>query len=205
MATWRFVNFDFKESELLADLSGIVSDLKSASEICDLLTGQIDQQPMNLKLVEALNCALLVKYARPFASGVRKRVPRDIISELPEEYQKDHEWFIGLRDKYVAHSVNSFEENNVYAYLVPEERGPKGVSSISVHENRLIYLGKDDVGRLKRLAERIVKKVADLVEAERKNVLAFARSFPPEDFYIQKLKPVKVPSRDDVNKSRRKR
>jgi len=205
MATWRFVNFDFKESELLADLSGIVSDLKSASELCDLLTEQIEKQPMNFKLIEALNCALLVKYARPFASGVRKRVPIDIISELPEEYQKDHEWFIGLRNKYIAHSVNSFEENNVHAYLVPEERGPKGISSISVQENRMLCLGKDDISRIKRLAEEIAQKITALVEAERKNVLAFAKSFPPEDFYNQKLKPVKVPSRDDVNKSRRRR
>lgn len=205
MATWRFVNFDYKESELLADLSGIVSDLKAASEICDLLTEQTEQQPMNFRLLEALNCALLVKYARPFASGVRKRLPKDIVSELSNEFQKDHEWFIGLRDKFIAHSVNSFEENYVHAYLVPEERGPKGISSISVQENRLLCLGTNDVSRLKKLAEELIKKVSVLVETEQKKVLAFARSMPPEDFYNQKLKPIKAPSRADANKSRRRR
>ncbi len=204
MATWRFVNFDRTEAQLLADFTGIANDLEATSEICDLLAEQLKKMPSNFRLLDALNCAALVRYARSFKTGVRKGLPETVVSELSDELRKDHEWFIGLRDKYVAHSVNTFEENVVHAYLVPEEGGTKEICSISVQENRLASLGIDDVNRLKDLAKEILSKVSILLETERKKVLEFAQSLPPETFYEQVDPPMKVAGRDDVNKSRRK-
>lgn len=148
MAVWRFVNFDRPETQRLADLTGIANDLEATEEICDLLRENLQKLPSSGRILDALSSAALVRYARAFASGVRTRTPKSLVDDLSEALRKDHEWFLELRDKYVAHSVNPFEENQVVVYLVPEERGPKGVSTVEVQQQRLLSLGLDDTERL---------------------------------------------------------
>lgn len=205
MATWRFVNFDRPESERLADLTGIDNDLEATSEICDLLAAQLNEPPQHFRILDALTTAVLIRYARSFAKGVRHRLPSELITDLPLEQCDDHKWFIELRSKYVAHSVNSFEENEVHIYLVPVDRGPREISSVSVQENRLGSLGLEDIERLKYLVKAVRLKVAKMLDDERESVLRFAKSLPADQFYEQIDPPPRVASREDVSKSRKKR
>lgn len=197
MAIWRFVNLDLPEAKLLADLTGILNDLKATIDICDLFL-QERSRNAELILLESLTAAVVVRYARSFKSGVRSRVPTEILDNLTDEQKNIHDWIIGLRDKYVAHSVNAFEENTVVAYLVPEERGPKNVSSISVQQQRLVSLSNEDIAQLKSLSIVISENVTKLLELENKKVLEIARTLPMEELYNQKAKAPKLASRKDV-------
>jgi hypothetical protein len=131
MATWRFVSLNLLETSVLADLTGIEQDLRVAERFCDLLIeelqkplAELDGVPSKPELWEALTVAAAVRYARAFASCVRtkscKTMIETVVKDLPAELANDHRRYIDFRNKYIAHSVNRFEENRVVAYLVPK-------------------------------------------------------------------------------------
>src|SRR5712691_10749508 len=136
MAVYRYVNLDIREAQLLSDLTGIEHDLKATVTLCNRLEAALkdtfEGRQHDLITLETFTTAALVRYARSFTSGVRARLPKQILQGLPPKLLDDHRWFKALRDKYVAHSVNAFEENMVVAYLAPEELGTREVQSISV-------------------------------------------------------------------------
>src|SRR3990167_7217377 len=52
-------------------------------------------------------------YARCFASGFRRSLEHTLLDTAPEHIKKTHTYFIEIRNKHVAHSVNSSEKGNV--------------------------------------------------------------------------------------------
>ena len=208
MAVWRYVDFSVKEAQRLADLASIEVDLKTTEDICDLFDKSRQQwEPGELEafvLFEALCTAAIVRYGRPFGDGVREKLSLELIKQLPQEHQESHTFFWNLRNKWVAHSVNAFEFTQVVAYLTPEERGPKSVSSISVHPNRIASLGVQDMLRLKKLASAVRERITKLIKDEEQKVLSHARSLPPEQFYAKDDPPPKLVGDKDAGKPRRK-
>jgi hypothetical protein len=205
MAVWRFVDFCVKETQKLADLTGIAADLQATENICDLVLSNSAKQPQDFMLLEALCAAAIIRYGRSFGSGVRYSVSdriKNIINALPKISQEFHEYFDDLRDRWIAHSINAFEENIVHAYLTPEERGPRGISSISVQHQRVATLDIDHIRILRALAAEIRGKIDVLIEEEKKTALEYARSLPADDFYIQVDDPLSGPGGDP--KKRRK-
>ena len=204
MAVWRFVNLNIPEAQLLADLTGIENDLDAAAAICDLLLKELAEGQPSVRLIEALTASALVRFARSFKSGVRSGIPESVFEGLSPEQLADHQLFIDLRDKYIAHSVNAFEENQVVAYLVPEERGPRSVSSISVQQNRIASLGTSDANRLKALSLELRQRVARILEAENQKVLIAARALPVDVLYNQVDPSPKVATDADAGKPRKR-
>lgn len=205
MAVWRFVNININEAQLLADLTGIQNDLESTCAICDLLMKEINAGQYDMHLADALSSAALVRYARSFTSGVRKKIPESIKNQISPELLEEHKWFINLRDKYIAHSVNAFEDHQVVAYLMPEERGSKSISSISVQQTRLACLGSADITNLKALCVELRKQVEALIEEEKAKVLEAAKQIPVEKLYSQKDPPPRFARKNDVAKSRKRK
>src|SRR5690606_6578197 len=111
------------------------------------------------RIMTALCVAAIVAYGRTFASGVRSGITREQVRRQSAELQASHGYFKDFRDKFVAHSVNAFEENSVKAYLVPEERGPRAISSISVQHGRVMMLSPEDMALLRELAVRLLEVV----------------------------------------------
>lgn len=212
MAVWRYVDFSVKEAQLLADLTGIETDLKGTENICDLFLEEVqglpsesqENMPGKMLSLEALCTAAIVRYGRSFVSGVRTELPLDVIQRLPQEFQESHRLFMDLRHKWVAHSVNAFEDNKVIIYLIPEERGQKGAGSVSVTGSRVATLSAQDMLRLKNLAMAVREEVTKLIEAENHKVLEYARSLPPAQFYTQVDPPLKVATDDDAGKARKR-
>lgn len=196
MSLWRFADFSVKEAQLLADLTGVEIDLRATEEICDLILQNMAKKPMELLLVEALCAAALTRYGRSFGSGIRYTIPDEVIKGLPPESHEKHEYFKHLRDKWIAHSINAFEENLVHAYLTPEERGPRSISSISVQHNRVAILSGNDIADLKALAVEMRKQLEILIVQEKKKVLEYARSLPVDNFYSKVDPPTKAPGGD---------
>ena len=203
MAVWRFVDLNIPEACLLADLASQANDLQATADICDLALVEFAKKPLVLGLLEALTSGAVVKYARCFASGVRTTFPSSVLEELPENQNRDHDYFIALRSKYIAHSVNVFEETQIVAYLVPEESGPRGVASISVQDYRLVSLGADDFNRLKALSLELRRRINILIEEEKRKVLDAARKLPVDGLYSQIDLPKRVAVDSDVTKTRK--
>lgn len=185
MATWSYVDFSNASSQRLADLSGVASDLRAAQEMCSRLESELKRAPVDALLVEALSSAALVKYGRAFGSGVRMKVPDEILVSLPIEQRERHDLFKALRDKWIAHSINSFEDNRVVAYLAPPERGGPCVSSISVQHTIVLSLSCEQAESLRKLAALIEQKLATLLAAENALVLGSARQVEPATLYAQ--------------------
>ena len=213
MAVLRYVNLSFPEAQPLADLTGVEQDLKVAESFCDLLMEELqrfgaerNKTPPNPVLWEALTVAALIRYARAFAKGVRTRSWRTIepvVGGLPDELASNHQRFLDLRDKHIAHSVNRLEEKNqVRAYLVPEEKGARGVASISAQHDRLFSLGVEDAKHLKALCVEMRSRISGLIKAETAKVLKLARRLPVDELYAQVDPPPELPSWSDVNKRR---
>ncbi len=207
MAVYRYANLDIREAQLLADLTGIERDLKATVALCDQLEAVLkdtrEGRHHDFITLEALTTVVLVRYARSFTSGVRARLPKQILKELPPKLLDDHRWFQALRNKYVAHSVNAFEENMVVGYLAPEELGTREVQSISVQQYRLASLGLDDVNCLRVLCQELCTRVSELIEQERARVLEVARTLPVDQLYAQEGRAPTTVNRKNVKQSRK--
>lgn len=204
MATYRFVSVNGEEVELLADLTGVQNDLMVTIEYCDLLNEMIQGYPRDYRIEEALSSAILIRYFRSFGKGVRAKIPKSAFEGIGNEILLDHENFKDFRDKHVAHSVNAFEENQVVAYLNPKEKGKREVLSISVQAYRLVGLGTDDLNKLKSLCNYFKGKVSDLIKAENKKVLKYARSLPVDELYEREAKALGLAKNKDAGKPRKK-
>jgi hypothetical protein len=151
MAHWRSVSFHIPEAQALADLTGVESDLISAESICDRFIAESEKESRDWQLQEILCAAAIVKYGRAFPSRARQGVATEFVSKLSAEHQELHRFFKDLRDKWIAHSVNSFEENEVSAWLMPPERGPLSVTGISVRQHRVASLGVESIRALRKV------------------------------------------------------
>jgi len=101
---------DFPEAIELANWAGIRLDLKFVCDACDRLI-HTDQSDDILR--RALFVAALVAYARCFKGneGVRIGLKENDLESMGEnKVLAFHQFFITLRDKHIAHSVNDFEQ-----------------------------------------------------------------------------------------------
>lgn len=103
-----FVPFplNFKEAIVLADLQGIKQDLEwiiqAGNKYIEL--NKLLNDPL---LLEALFFAFIARYGRTHQSGARTPIPKIWIKALSSTQQIAHKYFMDLRNKHVAHSVNN--------------------------------------------------------------------------------------------------
>jgi hypothetical protein len=114
--------------------------------------------------------AALVAYARTFLGRVGARLD-------PGMFQGDaaqqHAFFIGLRNRHVAHSVSEFEH---VAVVIGLDRGePVTVNGLVDSFSTEQSPGKDGVEGLLRLATFARDEVRTRLRAERKRLLEYAR------------------------------
>jgi hypothetical protein len=183
MSSWRSVPFQIPEAQLLADLTGVETDLIAVERYCEkFATEQAKDSPDREYLEMACACAL-IRYGRAFTSGVRTGVPADVFEQFPPEAREWHQYFKDARDKWIAHSVNTFEDNEVCAWLMPPERGPLGVTSITVRQVRVTTLAPEAMDALRILSSGLRDVIKELQQVETAKLLAIAQALPPEPFY----------------------
>lgn len=201
MAVWRSVVFQPPEAQRLADLAGVGHDLSQVMQYCLRFLELEKSDNPDWELLEIVCAAALIRYGRAFASGVRTGVPHEFIETLDSSELEWHNYLKAARDKWIAHSVNTFEENQVCAWLTPAERGPIGVYSVSVRQQRVATLSREAIAALGHLAEILFEGVKQAKEAEARKVLAIAQSLPPEPFYQQNDE-LKVPGKVHPSRAR---
>lgn len=184
MATNTYINIDLPETVPLADLMGIRVDLLSARELAALLKETYKaNQNEKLKLIEALSIAVLIKYSRPFArsGGVRMRLGEDALNVFTGPQQKEHSRILEIRNKYVAHSVNEFEDSQPVARYWKERVHSEGITSIEVVHTRVTGLSSTDADSIIELTDKLLGYVDSRLQAEKTKVLEMIRQIPIDD------------------------
>jgi hypothetical protein len=202
MATYNYVEVQIQEARYLADLIGIKVDLESVIDFCNTLLNICGMERPDFKLTEPLSIAILIKYSRPFAKGVRKRLSIDVVPELTKEELEYHKKFIALRNKHIAHSINEFEENIVKAYYNDERVHIEGITSIAEGHRRLTSIGGDDAEAIIALSNKIIDYVNLEMKAEKAKILEFVRNRPIDEV-LRVGSTVFLPKMKNVDKRRK--
>lgn len=128
------------EAQKLADLYGTLHDLDEAIGYCDLHI-EIDPTELGISNEEllrrehtraALCRAAFTSYGRCFGSGIRASLGPDTIKRLPVELRERHAQVKNLRDKWVAHSVNHFDDVRVRINATLDPAGEVQVRGVSL-------------------------------------------------------------------------
>lgn len=129
-----------RDSQKLADLYGAEHDLDEAIRCCDLHI-EIDPTAPGISIEEllrrehtrkALCRAAFINYGRCFGPGVRASLGLDLINRLPVELRARHAQVKNLRDKWVAHSVNHFDDIRVRIDATLDPAGELEVRGVSL-------------------------------------------------------------------------
>jgi hypothetical protein len=189
------------EAEHLGDLSLIVLDLRSTIDICRRLLEELQKDDQDAILIEALWTSALVKYARCFASGKRFGLDEKIFEHFDGDPIGAHRYFIDMRNKHIAHSVNPFEEVRVGVVLSAPSAQPLTVQGVAVLSRKLISTDVDGVRNLVTLASALHKRVAELAKQEQDGLLKWAQGQPVAVFPQGQLG-MFTPGPDQVGKAR---
>ena len=208
MATHAFVEFNIPEASELADLTGIRHDLESArtlaTELKDMLEGLLQDGKASFNVLDALTTAALIRYFRPFSKGVRRRLDIREIGTITAQQHTKHEHLKAFRNKYLAHSVNAYEQNQPVARYVEERMDTEGIYSVECHHTRVVALSPKEADDVIELATCILDYLDGILEAEKKYVLEKVRSIPISELQSKAKRITYDPSKVDINKTRTK-
>ena len=203
MATHTFVDVEMEEARYLADLNGIQIDLEIVIKFCNYFLNIYSIEKLDSTLQEILTIAILVKYSRSFLSGVRSKLSISDVPGLTEEELAEHGKFIALRNKYIAHSVNEYEENKVVARYNDEKVYDEGITSISIQHTRLISISAYDVQAIIFLSRKILDYVDTKIKVEKDKILSLVRNQPINEVLEKGASSSKNPNINNVNKRRK--
>jgi hypothetical protein len=175
MADYTGYRFPVPEAARLASLGGIEQDLRGVIAYCDLLVERSEITKLNFFEWEAFSSAAVIRYARCFSSGVRDYLAHDLLDSADLELQQAHRFFMDLRSKHVAHSVNPFEENDVTLQIAAHFQSSQEICAVNTAHGRRIGLSFGAPDLLKRLAEWLLRKVKEEMKVEKAALLQIAR------------------------------
>lgn len=178
----------------LASLAGIKADLEQVLEYCDRMIDRyagahLKKSPFDIVGFtthvdfidwEALSTAACVTYARCFVSGVRQSLDAALLDGAETELRSTHEFILHLRNKHVAHSVNSFEENSVTVHVEEHFQSSAEIVSAVPRHHRQIGLAFDGPAKLKQLATWWLVKVREETHVEMGAVIRLVQAIPLE-------------------------
>lgn len=113
--------------------------------------------------------------------------------------------FKDLRDKWIAHSVNAFEENDVLLWLMPLERGQMEIMDATVRERRVIRLSEEGMTNLKHHCDRILSDLEKRIGEAKIAALAAARALPLQDIYSRRFSEPSALGPESHSKDRKRR
>ncbi len=198
-----FVRYRSTASDELADWISIDHDLKAVVAICarlDPLLNSVDSDPV---LIDALWAAAIVRYGRCFGTGKRRSLDTRPIEHLNGDPLGAHGLYKNLRDKLVAHSVNSYEEVQVGLLLRGSESGEFSMSGLGHAYFRAVATEVEGVRQLAMLARDFGAHVESQIAAATAKVEFEAKALRAED--LAKLRPIEYvgPSAEAAGRSRR--
>jgi hypothetical protein len=138
----------------LRDLASYLRDIElTKSYLMHYLASDVEGDRSYASPIEAYWMTATVLYARAFAKGVRTAPGLDL-SDLDEEQLALHRYVLDVRNKFLAHSVNKFEQVEVVAFVSDAPGGAKALTGIGEAHSSL-----------SRMSTKSVRKFASLCEA----------------------------------------
>ncbi len=203
MATHSFVAFDMPEASDFSDLTGIRYDLESARSLAEelktTLRNILDGRFSCSNVLDALSTAVLVRYCRPFSSGVRRKsLGDDVLATLNESQRAKHEHLKAFRDKHIAHSVNAYEENQTVARYVLERVHVEGIYAVECHHSRVIGLSSAEAQYVIELTTTMLRHVEGIIEIEKRKLLGKVRAIPLDELLSGESPSPAAPQRVDI-------
>ncbi|CAD5374042.1 hypothetical protein RA210_U480005 [Rubrivivax sp. A210] len=172
MANFSGYRFNIPEARLLASLHSIRHDLNGTLEYCR----RLEIMEFDVVLWEALSAAAVVRYARCFSSGSRDQLSHKLLDSAPPTLREAHEYFIAVRSKHVAHSVNDFEENDVTVTL-REDGDDLSIQGIGAHHGTVMGLDFAAPKLLSEVAVWVQKHVEQEIRREEQRLLPIALQY----------------------------
>jgi hypothetical protein len=148
--------------------------------------------------------AAVVRYIRCFGTGVRWGLRREDILELGERELSAHDYFKDLRDKFVVHSVNPFEDTFVTAVASEWDGVRHPITSLGWAQNRRA-LSPDIAFVLARLAAGVRAVIQQWVAVEERRLLAVIQALPLDTIHNGDLNSPRLIKDSDVSKSRKQK
>ena len=203
MATNSFIEFCLDEAQTLADYTGISFDLQTAREFATTILEETRKPAPNFSLSDPFMVATIIRYARTFAGGVRLKLYEEAAAILTDQQRAKHDYFMTVRDKYIAHSVNSFEESQPVARYWVEQVKEDGITSIECNHRRIVGLGEQDFIDIIDLASTWLKYVQEKLSEEKARLLPIVRKIPLEQLFQSAPRPTPAPDTSQPQARRR--
>ncbi|QIK63610.1 hypothetical protein G7068_10705 [Leucobacter viscericola] len=144
----------------LRDLASLRRDFMLAASFLDFyLASEIEDDAESPSPTDALWIAAVTAYGRAFGTGQR-HAGRVEMTSLDAESVRAHMYFIDLRNKYIAHSVNGFEATTVFADLTDPAQEQAGIELLGELHTRLSRLSRERAVTLKWLCDHHVSALA---------------------------------------------
>lgn len=196
------VKVDFEEATRLAELGAVAQDLGAVMETCRRIEGLSNENSNDHILIEGLWTAALVRYARCFTEAKRQELTESIFDGFHGQPIAAHRYYIDMRNKHIAHSVNPFEQTYAGVVLTPETSKVKSVVGVTTLAMRHIVCDLNGVHQLGVLAKIVLGKVCEKAKDCEKKLLARIKALPIEDLYrIERLQ-VRAPGPETAGKAR---
>ncbi|MDD5551600.1 MAG: hypothetical protein PHI88_00325 [Candidatus Pacebacteria bacterium] len=177
------VKVDYEEAKKLADLGAIVQDLSFVMKTCSRLERLLKEKSKDSLLIENMWTAVLIRYARCFADGKRFGLSESIFDNLNGEPHKAHKFYLDLRDKHIAHSVNPFEQVAVGLILSPQNIESKKIIKVVTMTMRHMITDIEGVHQLGCLAKVLLEEACNIAKQYEKEILKKAKSIPIDGLY----------------------
>lgn len=186
MATNTYVPIYLDEAQALADYTSLEQDLRCALRYAKEL--QKDFSELG-DYIEPLMVAAVIKYGRAFSGGIRRvQLYKEIEVILREDLRQAHEHIIAIRDKYVAHSVNSYEANQPIARYWVERVKEEGITSIECQHERILCLSGGETRAIVDLSTTWLNYLEEKLKGEKTKLLKIVREIPIEDVLKNEVK-----------------
>jgi len=148
----------------LGDLASLRRDFALARTFLGFyLASDIEGDDTIPSPLDALWISAVTMYGRGFSSGRRHAARADTTHLTPTE-AADHEYFVDLRNKYIAHAVNGFERSVVFADLSDRETSPAGISQIGELHTSLSRLARVPAEKLNQLCEEQIASLTRRID-----------------------------------------
>ena len=202
------VEAPYQEAGAAADYHLICLDLADvtvfAQAILKRLSGHPEKDPPAELLAEIHACwiAAVIKYARCFNDGRRTQLDSSIYSAF-QGAKEAHNHFMALRNKYIAHPDNLFEDARVVVRLTSKTIQQKAVLGVSVFSYRQVNPSQENLQTLINLAAKAQIAAAERYEAIRDLILKKSVQ-DIEKLYSLPYASLTIPGLDKLKKSRKK-
>ncbi len=200
----RVVHFDTPESRKFADAQSVEQDLAYAVEALSALLNE-GQIPSGSLIARSLLVAALVAYARCFTTGVRRRYSLDLrrVEAMDAGATAYHHWLLDVRNKYIAHSVNAYEQGVPGLLLSPPESSVRMILGCSFLRSEFVGLAKQDIEQAIKFVSRVHALVDDDLVGIEDAMLTAARARPIDEIYALPPPKLVTISPDQANRPRR--